>query len=206
MASIPSIAGYESGGFNKHFWLHVEKDMTTGLPVRGTVGIDYDVHVSLEELASGPGISQNSLQDFYGPSWTKKERISTKQAKNVVDFYNFTQGDQPYFFLRKGKKCIGLCRKTGGYIYKPREGSYKGHVYMHRVSFVFVRAPTIIEKEQTEALPTIPMTLEWVPMPEEARPAPEMDTRAERRRLNEDLKSITTLLVNLQARLESLPA
>ena len=213
MASIPSIAGYESWGFKKHFWRHVEKDGATGLPIRGTVGIDYNVHISLEELASGRGISQNSLQEFYGGNdhradglRNKTRNIGVKQTKAVLDFYNFTQGDQPYFFLRKGKKCIGLCRKTSGYIYVPREGAEKGHVYMHRVSFVFVRAPTQEENEQAEALPTIPMTLEWVPMPREAMPAPEMDTRAERRRLNEDLKSITTLLVNLQARLEGLPA
>ena len=211
MATIPSIGGYCSSEFDKAFWRHVEKDEATGLPIRGTLGIDYNVHINLEELASGPGISQKSLQEFFEGNAHRKDgfanasgKIGAKQTKTVLDFYNFTQGDQPYFFLRKGKKCIGLCRKTSGYIYMPREGAYKGHVYMHRVSFVFIRESTQDEKEQTEKLPTIPMTLEWVPLPKEAMSVVEIDTRAERRRLTEDLKSITNLLVNLQTRMEGL--
>jgi hypothetical protein len=213
MASIPSISGYEAWGFKKHFWLHVEKDRVTGHPIRGTVGIDYNVHADLAALSAGPGLSQKSLQAFYeGDAHrgdglaTTSEVISVKQAKVVSDFYAFASGDQPYFFLRKGKTCLGLCRKKGGYLYWPREGAFKGHVYMHRVEFDFIRPPTPEEQIQTNALGQVPMSLCWVPTPAEARPVPEMDTVAERRRLTEDLKSITSLLSSIQSRMNALNA
>ena len=209
--SIPSIAGYESWGFKKHFWANVEKDPITELPIRGTLGIDYNVHVSLRDLAFGPGISQQSLQDFYqgdahrGDGLAKRNgKFSHKQAQIMAEFYKFAQGNQLYFFLRQGKKCIGLCRKTSGYIYKPREGAWKGHVYMHRISFEFIRPATPEEQIQTDMLPIIPMTLEWIPMPKEALAVPEIDTRAERIRLNQELKCLATLLSSIQARQERL--
>ena len=213
MAKIPSIAGYESWGFKKHFWSDVEKDNKTGLPIRGTVGIDYNIHVSLEVLASGPGISEESLQMFYGGDAhrsdglrTNSVKVSARQAKVISDFYNFTEGNQQYFFLRKGKTCIGLCRKTSGYLYKPRDRDFKGHFYMHRLSFEFVRPATPEEQIQTENLMMIPTSLEWVPMPKEALPVLKIDIVAERLRLEEDMKSMISLLSNMQKRMEILNA
>jgi hypothetical protein len=210
MPSIPSIAGYESGSpFDKCFWKHVEKDAVTGLPIRGSLGIDYGVHVNLDELASGPGLSQGSFQKFFKKDTTNhkaSKKVSAIQAKVIIDFYNFVKGDQPYFFLRKGKTCIGLCRKTGGYLYWPHSETIKNPDFLHRFSFEFVRAATAAEQAEITALGAVPATLVWVSMTKEAMPVPEIDTRAELRRLSEDMKGITALLTSIQTRLENLTA
>lgn len=81
--------------------------------------------------------------------------ISECQVSQVLSFMEFALGDQPYFFLRKGRKTFGLYRKTRNYFYDPT-------VHLcHRIGFEFQRFATK-EEEEGFRLGAVPVTLKMV--------------------------------------------
>lgn len=143
-----SIAGYGSAKFDKFFWQDVNRDEKTGLPVSGSLGIHYDIHENLMTRFEQCGRTWEGLNTYLSKNiWIVRDKhyISRVQIAQINEFLSFAEGKQPYFYLRKGKTVIGLCKKTSGYIYD-YDPARKTHL-PHRINFEFVRPPISQEVE-----------------------------------------------------------
>ena len=183
--STLSIAGYPSGEF-KYFWDDVTRDANTGLPIKGSLGTGFHVHENLMTRFEQCGKTWEGLNTYLSKNiWVEsvvkgqetvvKNRkppknkqghyISSVKVREIDDFLSFAGGIQPYFYLRKGKELIGLCKKTSNYIYdydpaRPRH-------LPHRINFDFVRPPTDQEREDFMMGPGksgIPKVIEHQPL------------------------------------------
>ena len=146
---IPAISG---GGatsqFKKVFWAAVtEKDATTGLPQRGSLGVHWNVYRDLRGLASTNLLEQLLLCRINkisprNPSLTDP-LISKISAGFLKTFYEFCeQTEQPFFFIKNGAMPLYLVRKTSNYLYD------SDHEFPHRIAYEFVRVVTESEGRQ----------------------------------------------------------
>jgi hypothetical protein len=174
--STLSIAGHGVPHWT-HFKKHVDYD-SNGQIVRGSFGIGYDLRKNLDDLFQQAGGDYDKMiqeikntPKIFKHEWKtgsiltdgkEKERYTSQRiSERLVKFYRFANGDQPYFFLRKGHEILGLCKKTSGYIYdlKPEDT----HYHVHRISFDYVRPPTQQEQEDFDKGPgknAVPMAVE----------------------------------------------
>jgi len=146
---IPAISG---GGatnqFKKVFWLSVtEKDATTGLPQRGSIGVHWNVYRDLRGLAATNLMEQLLLCRINKISprnpVLSDPLISKISAGFLKTFYEFCeQTEQPFFFIKNGAMPLYLVRKTSNYLYDP------DHEFPHRIAYEFVRVVTESEGRQ----------------------------------------------------------
>ena len=152
-----SIAGHASTYF-KYFWQDVTRDTATGLPVSGSVGIGFRIFENLMTRFELTGKTWEGFNSYlakniwidewvYGlkPKNKKGRYISPVAIREIDEFLSFATGNQPFFYLRKGKELMGLCRKTSTYIYD-YDPARPGHL-PHRINFDFIRPPTEQERE-----------------------------------------------------------
>jgi hypothetical protein len=164
--SIPSIAGAPVARWASWFAAHVELWSEYGQPLKGSLGIDFSVHMDLAELCAEHRGDRASMHasvksktqvvrvcpGFSGPA----KPITEEQVNMVLDFFFWAQSDQPYFFLRRGTQTLGLYRKTSAYFYKVAPDTLQ-----HRVSYEFVRAVTEEERTNKHTIGQVPPTLIW---------------------------------------------
>ena len=149
LMKIPAISG---GGatnqFKKVFWLSVtEKDATTGLPQRGSIGVHWYVYRDLRGLAATNLMEQLLLCRINKISprnpVLSDPLISKISAGFLKTFYEFCeQTEQPFFFIKNGAMPLYLVRKTSNYLYDP------DHEFPHRIAYEFVRVVTESEGRQ----------------------------------------------------------
>jgi hypothetical protein len=174
--STLSIAGH-GVPYWTHFKKHVEYD-SYGQIVRGSFGIGYDLRKNLDELfQQAGGDYDKKIQEIkktpkifkhewktgtFSTDGQEKDRYnSLRVADRIVRFYRFANGDQPYFFLRRGHEILGLCKKTSGYTFdlKPEDPFF----HIHRISFEYVRPPSTQEQQDFDSGPgknAVPMAVE----------------------------------------------
>ena len=146
---IPAISG---GGataqFKKVFWESVtEKDATTGLPVRGSLGVHWNVYTDLRVLAETNLLEQLLLCRVNKSNprhpCPADPLISKIAAGFLKTFYEFCeQTEQPYFFIKNGASPLYLAEKTGSYVYDA------DHEFPHRLTYRVVRVVTESEGRQ----------------------------------------------------------
>ena len=140
---IPAISGGgASNQFKKVFWESVtEKDATTGLPVRGSLGVHWNVYKDLRTLAETDLFEQLLLcrvnKSNPRSPCPADPMISKIAAGFLKTFYEFCeQTEQPYFFIKNGASPLYLAEKTGPYLYDA------DHEFPHRLSYRVVRVVT----------------------------------------------------------------
>jgi hypothetical protein len=168
MKKIPFIALRNNDGkgwrenWNKCFDRPIvsEEDVVAG--DKGSIGIGYFISTSLEVLLAGARTEKDkftvlkatpsSLLEHPGPYSNR----GPKSLKSVVDFYNFAQGDEVFFAIKRGTKGLWLAKKTSRYYHAPpssRAGGcplYSEHqnnpqYFEHRFCFEIVRKLTAEE-------------------------------------------------------------
>ena len=182
LTTIPSIAGGASSLWDKHFTPYVTRwagKARKSQPLEGSAGICYSVTEDLREVWARYGgdeeaISAHLCASFVGPNpifaESKAKFLSPAQARVLIDFYTWVSGDQPYFFLRKGRQTLGLYRKTSGYLYEPTLLPEDAQGKMtHRFTYEFIRP--VLPEETARLMETIPTTVVWahavLPAPKE---------------------------------------
>jgi hypothetical protein len=146
---IPAISG---GGataqFKKVFWDSViEKNAITGLPIRGSLGVHWNVYKDLRTLAE-TNLFEQLLLCRVNKSNPRNPcpadpMISKIAAGFLKTFYEFCeQMEQPYFFIKNGASPLYLAEKTSPYLYDP------DHEFPHRLSYRIVRVVTETEGRQ----------------------------------------------------------
>jgi len=146
---IPAISG---GGataqFKKVFWESVtEKDATTGLPIRGSLGVHWNVYKDLRTLAETDLLEQLLLCRINKSNprnpCPADPLISKIAAGFLKTFYEFCeQTEQPYFFIKNGASPLYLAEKTSSYVHDP------DHEFPHRLTYRVVRVVTDSEGRQ----------------------------------------------------------
>jgi hypothetical protein len=134
MDKIPVIAGMNAERFES-FWDSVKKD-DKGNPLSGSMGVSWSFHKDLVPTATMLNNDRSAMIAAITAGLG-----SQTNARQLVDCYLFFQNkDQPYFFIRQGKKLLALVKKTSGYKYdyQPEKTNW----YPHRVEFTFVRQCT----------------------------------------------------------------
>ncbi len=150
---VPSITGGMADKWKKWFCPGVTRyDMIDGrsIPVEGSVGVHYDVkgdigaifttlEGNMEAFAAHLRVTMNAYRGAEG-----RDPAPEKNIHELMYFFEFASGDQPYFFLRKGTKTFGLYRKTRNYYYDGQE------LGCHRFGFEFVRLATEEERNSVK--------------------------------------------------------
>ncbi len=157
---VPSISGYESKFFENNFWKDFPMDPETKLPKVGgigTLGVHHNVLSDLKALWTKSNNDASKFDLLMDSEWKspnsernkKSARNKPKDLKQLNAFFIFAIGDQLYFFLRKGCKLLGLCKKIGGYSFQfdPQDPLR----YPHRISFEFIRPATDAEQKEFDS-------------------------------------------------------
>ena len=150
MIKIPAISG---GGptdrFKKVFWDAVtEKDPKSGLPIRGSIGVHWNVYVDLNSLNTDNQLLTNlcrlHINKINPRSVRSDDPLLTKiSAGFLTKFYEFAnQTIQPFFFIKNGASPLWLARNVGTYEY---DGT---HEFPHRIRYEIVRVVTDEEGKQ----------------------------------------------------------
>ena len=150
MIKIPAISG---GGptdrFKKVFWDAVtEKDVKTGLPLRGSIGVHWNVYTDLNSLNVDGQLLTNLCRlriNKINPRSVRPDDplLSKISAGFLVKFYEFAnQQAQPFFFIKNGASPLWLARNMGTYEY---DGT---HEFPHRIRYEIVRVVTEEEGKQ----------------------------------------------------------
>jgi hypothetical protein len=151
MIKIPAISG---GGptdrFKKVFWDAVtEKDPKSGLPIRGSIGVHWNVYTDLDSLNTDGGqlltnLCRLRVNKINPRSVSHDDPFLTKiSAGFLAKFYEFAnQQTQPYFFIKNGASPLWLARNVGTYEY---DGT---HEFPHRIRYEIVRVVTEEEGKQ----------------------------------------------------------
>ena len=151
MIKIPAISG---GGptdrFKKVFWDAVtEKDPKSGLPIRGSIGVHWNVYVDLRSLDTDGGqlltnLCRLRINKSNPRSVRSDDPLLTKiSAGFLTKFYEFAnQQTQPYFFIKNGASPLWLARNVGTYEYD------ETHEFPHRIRYEIVRVVTEEEGKQ----------------------------------------------------------
>jgi len=202
---IPSIAGAPVARWAAWFESHVAQWSEQGLPLKGSLGIDFSVKQDLTEVCSAKDGDRAAMHaylkasvglvtpcpGFAGPA----KPITDNQVGQVLDFYFWAQSEQPYFYLRRGTKTLGLYRKTSGYVYSAPE------TLKHRVSYEFVRPLT--PEESGRKLGQVPQTVLWMEaeVPVAAKPSAEQALDETMARLQRTRAAIGLLVGDLETAL-----
>ena len=146
---VPAISGGgASNQFKKVFWESVtEKDATTGIPIRGSLGVHWNVYQDLRALAATNLFDQLLLCRVNKSNprhpCPADPLISKISAGFLKTFYEFCeQTEQPYFFIKNGASPLYLAQKTSNYLYDP------DHEFPHRLAYRIVRVVTESEGRQ----------------------------------------------------------
>ena len=150
MIKIPAISG---GGptdrFKKVFWDAVtEKDPKSGLPIRGSIGVHWNVYADLNTLASDGQLFTNLCRlrvNKINPRSIRSDDplLSKISAGFLLKYYEFAnQTAQPFFFIKNGASPLWLARNVGTYEY---DGT---HEFPHRIRYEIVRVVTEEEGKQ----------------------------------------------------------
>jgi len=150
MIKIPAISG---GGptdrFKKVFWDAVtEKDPKSGLPIRGSIGVHWNVYADLRSLDTDGHLLTNlcriRINKLTPRSVRSDDPLLTKMSAGfLTKFYEFAnQQLQPYFFIKNGASPLWLARNVGTYEY---DGT---HEFPHRIRYEIVRVVTDEEGKQ----------------------------------------------------------
>jgi hypothetical protein len=135
--NIPSIAGAPASSWDDLFMCSVLTSSPDGTPLTGSFGLNFNVRENLQQLSDRLEGNKDAIIEHIVRTYKRKgTAITKKSAKSLVDFFNWANGDQPYFYLRRGKKTIGLYRKTSTYTFS------EDMEHRHRINYEFVeKAP-----------------------------------------------------------------
>jgi len=150
MIKIPAISG---GGptdrFKKVFWDAVtEKDPKSGLPMKGSIGVHWNVYADLGSLNTDGQLLTNLCKlrvNKLNPRSVKSDDpfLTKISAGFLAKFYEFAnQQTQPYFFIKNGASPLWLAKNVGTYEY---DGT---HEFPHRIRYEIVRVVTEGEGRQ----------------------------------------------------------
>ena len=132
---IPVISGAEKDTFDTAFWRGVTR-RDGDQPLEGSIGVYWHLYKDLRFV-------EEFEKEFVNPS-NPRAPLEGAPLKTAVltllrAFFDFAQqGEQPYFFIKKGLRPLWLVRKTGTYWYEDRGDGWNPH----RISFEFVRNAT----------------------------------------------------------------
>jgi hypothetical protein len=132
---IPVISGAEKDTFDTAFWRGVIR-RDGDQPLEGSIGVYWHLYKDLRFV-------EEVEKEFVNPSNPRAPLeggpIKTAVLTLLRAFFDFAQqGEQPYFFIKKGLRPLWLVRKTGTYWYEDRGDGWNPH----RISFEFVRNAT----------------------------------------------------------------
>ena len=151
---IPSIAGARGNSWDQRFTPHIASYTEDGKPKAGSFGVNFEVTENLQGLASRHQNSKDAMIEHLITTYQRQgDSLTRLAAKNLLDFFFWSNGDQPYFYLRKGMTTLGLYKKTSKYVYTPSVPPCR-----HRVSYEFVSAAP---PEASQGLGSIPPALVW---------------------------------------------
>jgi hypothetical protein len=202
---IPSLAIAPSNWWKSHVKPHVtlwSDDKT--LPLEGSMGISFDVGEDLALLYATRGgrdavkkhLMETVITHPESLGLGKAKPLSPFQADQVLDFYEWAQGEQPYFILRKGLKSLGLYKKTSQYSFNQPSKT----TLPHRVSYKFIRP-----LQQGEPLDKgkVPPTLFWqeLQLPTEPVASVEQSISEVMERLTRTREAVNTLVNDLDTAL-----
>ena len=150
---IPSIAGARGNSWDQRFIPHIASYTEDGKPKAGSFGVNFEVTENLQGLASRHQNSKDAMIEHLITTYQRQgDSLSRMGAKTLLDFFFWANGNQPYFYLRRGVITLGLYKKTSTYTYDASQE------YKHRVSYEFVSAAP---PEASQGLGSIPATLVW---------------------------------------------
>ena len=163
---LPSIAGAVSSCWAKHFDPFVTERLPNGLPKKGSFGISYAVNEDLAALFTRCDGDKTAMKKHLLASYkaippapgfsTGVKPLSGLQADILIDFYLWAASSNQEFLLRKGKKTLGVYRKTAPYNF---DADPQKHYY-HRISYEFDKEATAQQKAAITG--AVPPTVVWV--------------------------------------------
>jgi hypothetical protein len=165
-----------------------EEDVCAG--DKGSIGIGYWIPTNLDRLIFPAKTDEEKLRILidthpivgYSGSGGNPTDLSTigkpvskKSLNQVVDFYNFAQGNEIYFAIKRGTKGLWLAKKTSKYYHAPQEFRAEGiplyseyqktsDYFEHRFCFEIVRNLTKDEASLPGCRPTIRYKTIAIPM------------------------------------------
>ena len=159
---IPSIAGAHSERWSDDFDPYITSRSNDGKPQTGRFGLNYDVTENLQILANRYHNNEAAMIEHLVVTTRLRNGglLKPEGAKKLLDFYFWAVGNQPYFYLRKGRTTLGLYKKTSNYIFDltEKERPFTWNPYRHRISYEFVsEAPPQV----SQGLGAVPKTLVW---------------------------------------------
>ena len=160
MLTLPAISGADTKSFDTAFWKGITEkrlvDRKT-VPWKGSMGVFWHVYKDLRIL--GPENIGKERVNKLAPRKAEDGKVITAvNAKALRGFYDWCEGPEVLFFIKKGTQPLWLCRKVGGYFYEDKVDDPTW--YPHRIAFEFIRSAT--EGEGIKRLGIGMNTMIWI--------------------------------------------
>jgi len=119
---------------------------TDDTPSEGSIGVNWRVNEDLQSVYERFKEDRNGLVRYLKTeckTFLGEARPSGQEASQLADcLLFFNNPDQKYFFIKKGKCCQYLCRKTSNYYFSERDGQDPELHMPHRVRYSVIRKAT----------------------------------------------------------------